>query len=607
MARDWLKGLSVSLLSPALPTVAVRRKFLGRADRKFLLKATRLPDVASSLDFSEKLGLSKRLDQAAASHATAVVLTAAQAETLLGIVGQAGLYALVEITIDPSDLDSPRGIRTTATRLAHTADVLRGDPALLGYLIDCPIKAGNLCGRALDEVRRRLDTLVRAIRESDGRALVAFKHRADAPTVVLADEDLIYVTLEKIAPADLGSAMLALHNLAGAHPLVIEFGEELPGQEELVAHAFGLGAAGVVAPAMRPAASPGWLNVRMLSAGELLPFATLDGSSTPLPAATPMVSVVVCARDDDRTIAECLESIGRLQYPNYELIVVDEGSRDRSSEIAAVSSGARLIRASCAGFGAARNAAVRAARGELIAFTRADCVVDPDWLTLAVHAMLDCGLDGCCGPIYSSPELDGLVTRIIASLDCRTSRPATGDRVVELADGNMIVRKVPLLDAGGFDPRFDDIGGDIDLSARMIDAGMALGWCPAGFVWRRGGNRFGEFYHRQITQGRADAILAIKRPARFSVSRTRAHREAVASGTGLPLFDRTRDRIFARILAAVLVSSGAIARTLARFYFMFTQGRTPIAVTGSDFDENDPARHLSIANSHAHAAHPAGR
>ena len=599
--------LSVSFIVTTLPTVAVHGKFLDRAGRKFLLKATRLPDVAGSLDFSEKLALRKRLDEAASAHATALVLTEAQAETVLGVAGQAGLYALVEIAIDLCDLDSPCGLRTAVARLAQTANVLRGYPALLGYLIDCPINAEKLSGRALDDVRRRLDTLVRAIRESAGHKLVAFKHRADAPPLALADEDLIYATLAKISPADLGSAILALHNLAGARPLVIEFGEELPGQEELVAHAFGLGAAGVVAAAMRPAASPGWLNVRRLSAGELLPFASLDGCSTPLPAATPMVSVVVCARDDDRTIAECLESIGRLQYPNYELIVIDDESRDRSAEIATASSGARLIRASRAGFGTARNAAVRAARGELIAFTRADCVVDPDWLTLAVHTMLDCGLDGCCGPIYASPEDDGLVPRIIASLDRPTSMPATGDRAVQLTDGNIIVRKASLLDAGGFDPRFDDAGGDLDLSARMLDAGMALGWCPAGLVWRRGRNTPGEFYERRIRHGRADAILAIKHPARFSVSRTRAHREALAGGTGLPLFDRTRDRIFGRMLCAALASTGAIARALARFHFMIVEGRAPISVTGSDGDEHDPTRHLSVANNHAHAAHLVGR
>jgi glycosyltransferase involved in cell wall biosynthesis len=607
VARDWLKLLSVSFIVPSLPIVAGRGKFLSREGRKFLLKATRLPDIAGSLDFNEKLALCKRLDHAAAANATALISTAAQAETVLGIAGHAGLYVLVEIAVDPSDLDSSRGLRAAAARIAKTANVLRSYPALLGYLIDCPIDPENLSVHALDQVRRRLATLVSAIRESSGRRLVAFKRRVHTPPLALIDEDLIYATLANVTPAGLRSAILALHNLAGARPLVIEFGEEFPGQEELVAHAFGHGAAGVVAPAMRPAASPGWLNGRMLSAGELPPFATLEGSSTPLPAVMPMVSVVVCARDDDGTISECLESIGRLQYPNYELIVIDHGSHDRISEIAAVPGGARLIRQPGAGFGAARNAAVRAARGELIAFTRADCVVDPDWLTLAVHTMIDGGLDACCGPIYASPENRGLVTRIIASLSSPTTMIAHGDLGVQLTDGNIVVRKASLFDAGGFDPRFDDAGGDIDLSARMIDAGLGLGWCPAGTVWRREGDTPREFYERRIRRGRADALLAMKYPARFSVCHSRAYHGPNAGSLAFPLFDRRRDRVFARMLYAGLASTGAVVRLLAHFHAALTHGHPTIAVAGTDVGESDTPQRLSVATHHAQAAHPAGR
>ncbi len=49
---------------------------------------------------------------------------------------------------------------------------------------------------------------------------------------------------------------------------------------------------------------------------------------------TPMVSVVICAYNAERTMRPCLESLRRLDYPNYEVVIVDDGSRDRTAEIA---------------------------------------------------------------------------------------------------------------------------------------------------------------------------------------------------------------------------------------------------------------------------------
>jgi GT2 family glycosyltransferase len=517
--------------------------------------------------------------------------------------------------------------------VTRTVSVLRGYTALIGFLIDCPGDGSTIPPSALATLRRGLAMLARTIHESHGNQLIAFKRRANAPAIAtgtaelahtlfqelsqeLSDdlcEDLTYVNLARIAAVEFGPAISALHRLAAARPLIIEFGEEFPGQEEMVTHAFGLGAAGVVAPAMQPAASPGWQNVRMLSAGELLPFAHLGGSAAPLPATTPMVSVAVVARYDERTIVACLESIGRLQYPNYEVIVVDDGSRDRTADIAATVGGPRLIRVirePRVGFGAVCNAAVRAARGHFIAFTRADCVVDADWLALAVRMMLEGGLEGCRGPIYPSLATDGIRARAIASLARPISMDSVGDRAVLLTDRNMILRKSSLIAVGSFDSRFIDGGGDADLSIRMIEARMALGWCPAGFVWRYASTGVGEFYRRRIRHGRADAMLAVKHPGTFGAAVRRTHPTAAINGSRLggsrlARADGPRDGIVVRSLAVMFSVSGAILRGLAFRHHLIAGDRTPIAVNDAGGDDYDHARHLPIANSHARPAHPA--
>jgi GT2 family glycosyltransferase len=516
----------------------------------------RLPGVGAVLDLSEKFTLRKRLDELAAANVNAIILTEAQAETVLSLASPAGLYAMVEIAIDSSDFDSPVHILATTDRIAKAVRDLRGYPALIGFLIDCSFDVDSnetpaSAKHTPNAVRSALDAVLRTVRETDSRFLIALKQRFDysmvpqptvpQPAVALTDEDLTFASLAKIDAANVSPIIHALHEIADARPLVIEFGEELPGQDEVVARAFGCGAAGVAAPAMRRAVSSERQNIRMLSVGELLPFTRLEGSSVPLPASTPMVSVVVTVRDDERTIAGCLESISRLQYPNYEVIVIDDASRDRSVEIVAAAPGVRLMRQSSrAGLGTIRNAALRVARGDLIAFTRADCVVDADWLTLAVRAITEDACDAVSGPIFPSQAERGVAAHVLAAIEKvgekAGAKQSSGEHAVQLADRNMLVRKSSLIAVGGFDARFLDEGGDRDLAARMRAAGMTLAWCPAGFVWRCGRITLGEFLRQRIRDGRAEAMLAIAAIGSFGAiaqAWARRHYRAAAAGAAV--------------------------------------------------------------------------
>src|SRR5438046_2155002 len=81
----------------------------------------------------------------------------------------------------------------------------------------------------------------------------------------------------------------------------------------------------------------------------------------------PKISVVVCTFNGRRTIRECLEGIGKLHYPNYETIVVDDGSTDGAGDIAAEYD-VRLIRTENQGLSAARNLGWQSATGEIVAY-----------------------------------------------------------------------------------------------------------------------------------------------------------------------------------------------------------------------------------------------
>ena len=82
----------------------------------------------------------------------------------------------------------------------------------------------------------------------------------------------------------------------------------------------------------------------------------------------PKVSVIVCAYNGERTMDRCLASLETLNYPNYEVVVVNDGSTDRTREIAERYPNIRLINQENQGLSAARNVGLkrRPARSSLI-------------------------------------------------------------------------------------------------------------------------------------------------------------------------------------------------------------------------------------------------
>ncbi|MGZ3512119.1 MAG: glycosyltransferase family 2 protein, partial [Candidatus Binataceae bacterium] len=405
----------------------------------------RLADVQPALDLSQRLVLRHRLQGLQETHTTALVLREEQAESVLDLATYTGLHALVEVAVKPEDLLDSARARETAARIARTVNIWRSHPSLIGYLIDCPIAPDQLRMLGVAGLKRALDRVIREIHLRDGRALVALKHRPSTIALASGGEDFLYAEVGGLTAAEIAPLVIALHNLAMARPVVIEFPQAVAGQgaaqDDLVATAFGVGAAGVVAPPVSRPPAADLLGMRPMRVDEASPFVSLNGTCPPHPARTPMVSVVICAYNAERTMLPCLESLRRLKYPNYEIVIVDDGSRDRTAEIAMQFPEFRLIRQPNKGLSVARNVGLYAARGEIVAYTDSDCVVDPDWLTLMVRAMADGGFDGCGGPNYA-PHEEGRVEGCVAAAPGAPCHVLVADdRAEHLAGCNMIFTK----------------------------------------------------------------------------------------------------------------------------------------------------------------------
>ena len=115
--------------------------------------------------------------------------------------------------------------------------------------------------------------------------------------------------------------------------------------------------------------------------------------------AQPRVSVVVPVRDDPR-LSACLDALDRQSYPSelVEVIVADNGDDPAVRALTHARAGVRYVAEPTGGSYTARNAAVLASTGDVLAFTDADCLPEPDWIQHAVRALAE-GADIVAGRV----------------------------------------------------------------------------------------------------------------------------------------------------------------------------------------------------------------
>ncbi|MDE1170163.1 MAG: glycosyltransferase [Verrucomicrobium sp.] len=528
--------------APSLPRIVARAKFLYEGEKKFLIQGAtygpfrprteggpHLPapeEVERDFQLMTAMGVNTLriyhpppawfLDQAA-RHRLRVLVTLPWVKRVLFLDDRAVLSQIRENLIS--------AVRQNA-----------GHPALLGYFIDNEIPPDLVRWYGPRKMEAFLDSLVALVKKHDPGALATYANFPPTEYLLPAGVDFLSYNVYLHEEKDLANYLARLQNLAGEKPLILsEFGMDTirhpqAEQAELLKRhvntVFKAGLAGTIIFSWTDEWFTDGVDIEDWAFGvvtkdrapkeayrALQPI--LGGGDRPLHdrfplAQAPRVSVVVCSYNGAKTLRDCLVSLEALDYPDYEVILVDDGSTDDTQAIAAQFPRVRNIRQENKGLSVARNVGIAAATGEIVAFTDSDCMADKDWLYFLVQAMLRGGFKAVGGPNISPPATDW-VQATVAAAPGSPSHVLLTDTVAEHVPGcNMAYYKSALEEIGGFDPEYRKAGDDVDLCWRLMQRGYQIGFSPAAVVWHYRRFTVKAYFGQQTGYGEAEALLRYK-------------------------------------------------------------------------------------------------
>ena len=430
--------------------------------------------------------------------------------------------------------DAPDLERVVRDKVAGVA----GHPAILCYALGNEIQPPLARWLGRRTIERYLERLYEAVKDTDPGGLVTYVNYPTTEYLDLPFLDLLAfnVYLEK---RDRLEAYLArLHSLAGDRPLLMsEVGlDALRNGEDVQANVldwqirqtFASGCAGAFVFSWtdewfrageyvddwafgltRPDREPKPALAAVTSAFEDVPF--------PAERDWPRVSVVVCTFNGGRTLGATLQGIERLEYPDLEVIVVDDGSTDDTAAVAAEFD-VRLIRTPNAGLGAARNVGAAAATGEIVAYLDADAWPDPHWVHYLVDTFDRTGSAAVGGPNIPPPDANAVAESVAHSPGGPIHVLVSDTEAEHIPGCNFSIRKDVLEELGGFDPQFRAAGDDVDLCWRLQEAGHRISFNPAAMVWHHRRNSVRAYWRQQRGYGRAEALLERKWPHRYNAA-----------------------------------------------------------------------------------------
>lgn len=526
--------------APAAGRPEVEGKFFKIGQEKLYLRGVTYGPFAPGPDGHPYDPVRTRADfgQMARAKVNAVRLYTPPPVWLLDAAAEQGLFVLAGLAWEQhvTFLDDRDRANAIVERARNEVQVLGGHPALLGWAVGNEIPAPIVRWHGAKKLRGFLHRMYDAAKQADPGAPVTYINYPTTEYLELEFLDFVCFNVFLEQPGPFERYLHRLQNLTGDRPLVLTeigldsgtHGEDVQAEtiDWQLREAFAAGCAGAFAFSWTDEWHRGGLEITDWH------FGLTDRQRVPKPALARLseavdwipvqpspprarISVLVCTYNGAATLRETCAAISQLEYPNLEVIIVDDGSTDASAAIAR-EYGFTVISTENRGLSNARNAALAAASGEIVAYIDDDAMPDPDWLIYLADTFARTDFVAVGGPNLPVPG-DGAVADAVAVSPGNPIHVLLEDREAEHIPGcNCAFRTDALRKIGGFDPRFRTAGDDVDVCWRLQDRGWRIGYTPAAVVWHHRRATIRDYLRQQRGYGRAEAMLERKWPVRYS-------------------------------------------------------------------------------------------
>ncbi len=192
----------------------------------------------------------------------------------------------------------------------------------------------------------------------------------------------------------------------------------------------------------------------------------------------PLVSVIIPVYNGEQYLAQAIESVLFQEYHPLEILVVDDGSTDRTAQIAQQFDKISYLYQSNQGHGAAKNFGIQHSHGEYIAFLDADDRWLPNKLNLQVKHLLE------------HPDIGFVIAHMRVTMENNADWPPSLNRTHYEKDppcylpSALVVRRSILFKIGLFDPSYRH-ANDSDWFFRAREAGIKMAILPQVLVEKR--------------------------------------------------------------------------------------------------------------------------
>jgi O-antigen biosynthesis protein len=486
-------------------------------------------------------------------------------DAIFAAAAKHGLRLLVGLTwTDHVDfLASQTAQREILQRVEAQAARLAQRPEVVGLLVGNELEKSLVRWMGPPRVQRFLDRLITAAKKAAPELLCGYATYPSTEYLMPRTADFHAVNIYLEQPEALRSYLAKLQHQAGNKPLVVtEFGLDVKQhgvetQAEMLRWQRRILLESGVAGGVWFAFTDEWQRGGQLVVDWQFGLLTADRKPRPASAVAaalpttlepakdpPKFSVIVCTRNGSATLRACLESLQKLNYPAFELLLIDDGSTDDVPTIAKAFPQVRYVRQEPAGLSVARNRGMQEAKGSLLAYTDDDCIVHPDWLLHLSHAFAASPKVAAAGGPNIPPPPRNSVEAVVAAAPGAPAHVLLDNVEAEHLPGcNLAIRKAALEYIGGFQPVFTSAGDDVDICWRLREVGGTLRFAPGAMVWHHRRFTVTAYLKQQRGYGRAEALLMKAHPERFGAFGG-ARWKGLIYGDAPPLYDPVEGVVF---------------------------------------------------------------